>query len=90
MRQILKNHNYSEVLKNDDYKSIDTLDNQIVDKIHQEMKEKKIQIQMDENTELNAFCSLIETHFGAPSYEQYEEALSTTKKGRILFFEKTN
>ena len=49
-----------------------------------EKKEKKIQIQMDENTELNAFCSLIQTPFGETSYEQYEEALSTTKKGRIL------
>ena len=40
---------------------------------------------MNKNSELDAFCSLIETHHRAPTYEEYEEALSTTKKGKILF-----
>ena len=69
-----------ELTELNDGELIQSVHDQIVEDIYQDMKKKKILIQMDEDTELNTFCSLIQTPDGPPSYKEYEKALSTTKK----------
>ena len=58
-------------------------DVQMLTKIVSEMHEKKVEIPNDEDAEMDAFCRLLDT-----TYEKYEEALSTTKNGKILFIKR--
>ena len=45
--------------------------------------EKNVEIPNDEDTEMDAFCRLLDT-----TYAKYEEALGTTKNGKILFIKR--
>merc|ERR1711952_618398 len=48
------------------------------------MEEKGLKVELDSDSELNVFCQGL---LGV-TYEEYEEALKTTKKGKILFLKR--
>ena len=52
----------------------------ILDEIIGRMEEKEVVLDLDEETEMNIFCK----EFLNVDYEEYEEALKITKKGKIL------
>ena len=56
----------------------------MVDEIISRMREKGIVVELDSDAELNIFC---EDLLGV-YYKEYEEALKTTKKGKILFLKR--
>ena len=74
IRQVLKGHgkidNYTEQMRT-------------VGIIYDKMEDKHVKLKMDETIEMEAFCQLIETGL---TYDLYEEALHTTKKGKVLLF----
>ena len=77
VRKVVRTH-YTNDTFDGDHKQ------QIIDEAFEELKKKKIQaqlpIEINEDDEMEAFCKIIHT-----SYEEYEKALSTTKKGKVLY-----
>ena len=56
----------------------------ILDEIIGRMEEKEVVLDLDEETEMNIFCK----EFLNVDYEEYEEALKITKKGKILILKR--
>ena len=59
----------------------------LIDTNYKEMKEAGVNVPMNEDTEMEAFCQLVKPGL---TYKTYEEALHTTKKRESSIYEKTN
>ena len=57
----------------------------LIDLIYDEMKNKKVEVKMNEDSEMEAFCQLITAGL---TYKDYVESLHTTKKGRYCSCDK--